>query len=71
MEIKFTDYKTITETAEEWNISRRMVIRYCETERISGAIKAAGRWLLPRDTVKPPDGRVTNRRQTKKETPDP
>jgi hypothetical protein len=66
MEIKFTDYKTVTETAAEWGISRRMVIRYCEHGRIPGAMKGGNLWLLPRDAEKPPDRRAGNRRQPKK-----
>ena len=57
MEIQFSDYKTITETAKEWNISRRMVIRYCEMGRIPGAIKGGNLWLLPKNTEKPRDTR--------------
>jgi hypothetical protein len=65
MEVRFSDYKTITETAEEWGICRRMVIRYCEQKRIPGAIKGGNLWLIPKDAVKPADGRVNNRRQPK------
>ena len=57
MEVKFSDYKTVTETSKEWNISRRMVIRYCETGRIPGAVKGGNLWLLPTDTEKPRDRR--------------
>jgi len=68
MEIKFSDYKTIQETAKEWDISTRMVIRYCVAGRLPGAVKAAGRWLIPRDAAKPADGRRNNRRRPKKES---
>ena len=66
MEIKFSDYRTVAQLAEEWNISRRRVIRYCETERFPGALKAAGRWFIPIGTPKPPDRRVNNGRKPKK-----
>ena len=67
MEIKFSDYKAVQETAAEWNISTRMVIRYCVAGRLPGAVKAAGLWLIPRDAAKPEDGRKNNRRHPKKE----
>jgi len=66
MEIKFSDYKTVTQLAEEWNISRRRVIRYCETGRLPGALKAAGRWFVPTGATQPPDRRVHNGRKPEK-----
>ena len=63
MEISFTDYITAQEIAEEWGVSKRMVIRYCVAGRLPGAIKSAGRWFIPRNTVKPADGRSRNGRK--------
>jgi adenine-specific DNA methylase len=48
VEIKFSDYKTITDTAEEWKISRRIVIKYCEAERLP-LIEEYGVIVLPAD----------------------
>jgi len=66
MEVKFTDYMTVPETAELWNVNIRMVQRYCASGRVPGALSVTNRWLIPRDAQKPADGRVNNRRQPKK-----
>jgi predicted site-specific integrase-resolvase len=67
MEIKFSDYKTVQEAATEWGVTTHMVILYCTSGRLPGTVKAAGRWLIPRETEKPEDSRKNNRRQPKKE----
>jgi hypothetical protein len=67
MEVKLSDYKTIGETAREWNISTRMVLRYCNGGRIPGAVQISRIWFIPRDAQKPTDRRVNNRRRPKKE----
>ena len=70
MEVKFSDYMTVTEAAETWGSHKRMVQRYCAAGRVPGAINMVDRWLIPRDAVKPADRRVNNRRQPpKKENP--
>jgi hypothetical protein len=53
--------------AEKWGVSVRRIQQLCETERIPGAVRPARDWLIPKNAVKPPDGRVNNRRQPKKE----
>ena len=53
MEVGFSDYETVTGTAKEWIISRRMAISNGETEHIPGAISGGNLWLLPNDTGKP------------------
>jgi hypothetical protein len=63
MEIKFGDYKTIKEAAAEWNITTRMVHRYCATGRIHGAMQKGNLWLIPMDADKPADRRKGNGRQ--------
>jgi len=65
MEVKLTDYKTIAETAVEWSVSTRMIHHYCNAGRIPGAIKVSRIWIIPRDAVKPEDGRKNNRRRPK------
>ncbi|MFV0241954.1 MAG: helix-turn-helix domain-containing protein [Lacrimispora sphenoides] len=67
MDTKFTDYKTPKETAAEWGVTLRMVHLYCAAGRIPDVIKLGRMWLIPRDAVKPSDGRKNNRRQPKKE----
>ena len=51
------DYMTLKEASEKWGISSRMINYYCSAGRIPGAVKMAGVWLLPKDAVKPKDGR--------------
>lgn len=51
------DYITTKETAIKWNITERMVVYYCASERISGAQKMGNTWLIPKAADKPADGR--------------
>lgn len=46
-------YLTATETAERWNITARRVQVLCNQNRISGAIKESGVWLIPFSAKKP------------------
>ena len=52
--------KTCKEKALEWNVSPRSVNDMCKKGRIQGAIKEKGSWLIPDDSPKPMDGRVSN-----------
>ena len=47
------DYITISEMAEKWNISERMIRRYCIDGRIEGTIFEDNAWLIPEDAQKP------------------
>ena len=69
MEVKITDYKTISETAKEWGVTTRMVHLYCAAGRIQGALKISRIWMIPRDAEKPADERRNNRRRPQKDTP--
>ena len=51
------DYMTLKEASEKWGISSRQVNYYCVEDRIPGAVKIAGVWLIPKDAEKPIDGR--------------
>ena len=51
------DYMTLKEAAEKWSVSPRRVNYYCAGERIPGAVKMAGVWLVPKDAEKPRDKR--------------
>lgn len=60
-------YLTVTEVAEKWSVSTTWVTILCNTGRIPGAIKKAGRWKIPFDVEKPHDSRKkTNRNQISK-----
>lgn len=68
MDLRFTDYKTVKEAADEWNVTERWVAMSCKSGRVSGAIKKGMIWLIPNDAIKPADGRKNNRRQPKNGT---
>ena len=55
------DYMTLREASEKWGISTRQINYYCAEDRIPGAVKMAGVWLLPKTAVKPQDGRYKKR----------
>ena len=54
------DYLSVNEAAQEWNLTVRMVQKMCSAGKIEGAIKFGRSWAIPKDTQKPPDGRVKN-----------
>lgn len=58
------DYITLKEAAENWGMTPRRVNYYCTGDRIPGAVKMAGVWLIPKDAKKPVDMRT---KQGKKE----
>lgn len=53
-------YKTIKETAEEWNISTRRLQVLCTEGRIEGAAKLGREWAIPVNAEKPSDKRVVS-----------
>ena len=52
------DYMTLKEAAEKWGVTPRRVNYYYAAGRISGAVKMATIWLIPKDAEKPIDGRT-------------
>ena len=48
----------IKKAAEKWGGTPRRVNYYCAGERIHGAVKMAGVWLIPKTAEKPVDGRT-------------
>lgn len=50
-------YSTVREMAEKWNISERLVQKYCAQGRIKGARKFGASWGIPYNTEKPQDPR--------------
>ena len=59
------DYMTLREASEKWGISTRQVNYYCTEDRIPGAVKMAGVWLIPKDAEKPADGRTRQGRKNR------
>ena len=51
------DFFTAKEIAEKWNISKRLVLKYCADGRIEGAQKFGNLWKIPADATKPDDPR--------------
>ena len=49
---------TLREASEKWGISTRQINYYCTEDRIPGAVKMAGVWLIPKEAEKPIDGRT-------------
>ena len=43
------DYMTLKEAAEKWGVTPRRVNYYCAAGRISGAVKMATIWLIPKE----------------------
>lgn len=50
-------YITVREAAEKWQISQRLVQKYCAAGRLQGAKKFGVSWLIPDTAVKPQDPR--------------
>lgn len=51
------EYITVQDAAKKWNISDRLVQKYCSSGRIDGVKKFGKSWLIPGDSVKPADPR--------------
>ena len=51
------EYITVRDAAQKWNISERLVQKYCAMGRIEGAKKFGASWVIPAGAVKPKDPR--------------
>ncbi len=51
------EYRTVKEMAELWNVSQRLIQKYCAQGRINGVIKFGGSWRIPENAEKPRDPR--------------
>lgn len=47
------EYITVKEAAEEWDVSERMVRKYCDQGKVEGAIHAGNLWVIPMDAPRP------------------
>ena len=52
------DVMTVSEAAEKWGISVRMVQTLCQRGKIEGAAKFNKSWMIPANAEKPADGRI-------------
>lgn len=57
------NYITVREAAEKWNISERLVQKYCSQGRIAGAGKFGVSWRIPENAVKPQDCRKSKNKK--------
>ena len=53
----FMEYMTVYDAAQKWNISERLVQKYCASGRIAGAEKFGSSWRIPVGAEKPKDQR--------------
>lgn len=64
------NYMDIKTAAERWNLTERRLTMLCRDQRIEGAKKEGGIWLIPDNAKKPIDGRrnktITIKKNTKK-----
>ncbi len=60
------DYLSVKEYANKYNISTRRTTLLCSEGRVVGAKKISGVWLIPSDSEKPIDKRISNIDFTKK-----
>ena len=51
------DYITAREAAEKWGVTTRRVQVLCTQEKIPGAVRFGITWAIPKDAIKPADGR--------------
>lgn len=51
------DYITAQEAAAKWKVTIRTIARYAQNGKIKGAVLKGNGWLIPRDAVRPVDGR--------------
>ena len=51
------EYITVRDAAQKWNISERLVQKYCAAGRVEGAKKFGTSWVIPDGTIKPKDPR--------------
>lgn len=52
------EYLTIDEVAKKWGIGIRRVQLLCSEGKIEGAVRFGRDWMIPKDAVKPIDGRT-------------
>lgn len=63
-------YLSTFEVAEKWGISHRRVGILYNENRIPGAQRAGGRWIIPEDAEKSADARIKSGKHIKSKTKD-
>ena len=54
------------QAAELWGITDRRVQALCAAGKVPNAVRLGRGWLIPKDSLKPPDGRIKNGRKPSK-----
>lgn len=57
------NYMTVKETAQKRGLSERRLQILCSTNRIPSVIHINHMWLIPKDAVKPSDGRFQKQKE--------
>jgi excisionase family DNA binding protein len=52
------DYISVQQASVKWGISKRRIQKLCEENRINGAVRFGHAWAIPKDALKPADGRL-------------
>ena len=62
------EWITAQQAAEKWGITARRVQALCQNGQFDGVVRLGKAWLIPKNTLKPGDGRANNgRKPTKRE----
>jgi hypothetical protein len=59
------DWITPLQASEKWGITERQVQSLCSQGKITGAIRLSKLWLIPKDALKPLDGRTKEAKAAK------
>lgn len=51
------NYISVQDAASKWGISERRIQKLCEENRIGGVVRFGRSWAIPKDAIKPVDGR--------------
>mgnify|MGYP000934284523 FL=1 len=52
------DYISVQQASIKWGISKRRIQKLCEENRIDGAVRFGHAWAIPKEALKPADGRL-------------
>ena len=63
-------YISTLEAANKWGISQRRVAVFCQNNRIEGAQRAGGTWIIPEEAEKPTDARIKSGKYIKNASAD-
>ena len=56
---------TTIEASKLWGITARQIQSQCDSGKVEGVIRVGRMWLIPKTTLKPPDGRTKAVRKMK------